>query len=89
LSEEGFKAIGEVLGSYITIDKWYNSSIYLSVAQILVDIYPRIGIFEFVDIVMGDKVYTQQLDYLNLFFHCSHCRCIDHLHVEYTLSFQR
>jgi hypothetical protein len=84
--EEGFKYIGEVLGSYITVDKQYKSSSYQSVAQILVDIDPRLGSFESLDIVMGDIVYTQQLDYLNVLINFSHCHRIGHLHGECDLS---
>jgi hypothetical protein len=87
-SDKGFRAIGEVLGNYIIVDKRYKSSNYCWVAQILVDVDPRNGLYESMDIVLGDKTYTQQLDYLHLPFRCARCHHVGHMHAECELGFQ-
>jgi hypothetical protein len=88
-SDAGLKAIGEVLDSFITVDKRYKFSKHQLVAHILVDINPRHGLFESMDIVLGDKTYTQQLDYLNMSFCFSRCHRVGHLHVDCGLVFRR
>jgi hypothetical protein len=67
-SHKGLRAIDEVLGNIITIDKRYKSSNYRSIAQILVDFDSRNGLYESMDIILGETIYMQQLDYLHFPF---------------------
>jgi hypothetical protein len=66
--DEGLWTIGKVLGIFITTNKRYKTSNYQFVNQILVDIHPRNGLYESMDIILDEKIYTQQLDYLHLPF---------------------
>jgi len=47
------KTIGEVLGKFITFDGSYKNSGLHSMAQILVDLDPRQGNFESMELVVG------------------------------------
>jgi hypothetical protein len=54
-SEHSFKDIGDTLGKFIMTDDTYKSSNARLVAQILVEIYVIQGIFETMDVVVGEK----------------------------------
>ena len=81
------KAIGKVLGTFITFDTSYKSCKFHSVAQILVALDLRQGLYESMELVIGDKSYTQTLDYLNVPFCCSRCHKVGRLLVDCQLSF--
>lgn len=86
-SDDDLKAIGDVLDTFIITDKRYKSLSYRSIAQILVDINSRLGLYEYTNIMLGDKKYTQQLDYLHLTFNCFSCHSIEHLHAFISQNF--
>jgi hypothetical protein len=53
--DEGLQDIEEDLCSFITTDQSYKSSFHFSVAQFLVALDPRKGLFESLDLVWGDR----------------------------------
>jgi len=83
------KAIDEVLGKFITSDVIYKTNNYRLVAQILVALDSRQGLFEFMELVTGDKSYTQPLDYINLFFRCFLSHKVAHILVDCELEFRK
>jgi hypothetical protein len=85
--DSDLKAIGKVLGTFITFDTSYKSCKFHSVAQILVALDLRQGLYESMELVIGDKSYTQTLDYLNVPFCCSRCHKVGRLLVDCELSF--
>lgn len=88
-SKAGLKPISDSLGKFIMSEKNYLSSNYRSVAQILVDIDPWKGLFESLDIVLGEKTFIQQLDYMHIPFRCASCHWAGHLHVDCNLILRR
>jgi hypothetical protein len=73
------RAIKEVLGTFISLDDCYKIGGVHSVAQILVALDLRKGIFESIDLVVGDHSYTHALDYMDIPFRCSCCHKVGHL----------
>lgn len=78
----GLKDMGDSLGTFTALDESYKLSNARSVAHILVDLDVRQGLFESINIVMGDMSYVQILDYVNIPFRCSWCRRVGHILVD-------
>jgi hypothetical protein len=58
--------IGNLLNNIVMVEESYNKSSFDSVAHTLVKIYIRGGLYESMDFVFSDVVYTQTLDYINV-----------------------
>lgn len=50
-----------------------------SIARILVEVDAQQGLFESIDLVAGDNIFTQQLVYLNVSFLCAQCHIYGHV----------
>jgi hypothetical protein len=85
----GLKAIREVLGNFIVVDASYKSNNFISVAQILVDLDPHQGIFESMEMVVGDQKYIHIFYYVNIPFMCVHCHKVNHILSGCVHPFQR
>jgi len=70
-----FRAIGDTLGTFIVVDSSYKSSPSWVVAQILMEIDPSEGLFEYIKL----WTYAHILDYINVPFHCVRCHNVDHV----------
>jgi hypothetical protein len=78
-NENTFWANGEVLGKFTAVDDSYKSCGFRSIAQILVELDPRNGLYESMDLQYGDKKLTQILDYVNMPFCCVRCHIVGHV----------
>jgi nitrate/TMAO reductase-like tetraheme cytochrome c subunit len=56
-------------------------------SHILVDVDPIKGLYESIDLVLGEHKYTQVLDYENISFFCVHCHKVGHIVMDFALSF--
>ena len=61
------------LGKFIMLDDRYKPYNGLSIARILIEIDVSWGLFESMEMVVGDKSYTQTLDYVNFPLHFVAC----------------
>jgi hypothetical protein len=84
---KGIRAIREVLGSFISVDERYKTSGYRLFAYILMDMDPRNGLFESMDLVHGERKYTQTLDCVNIPFHRARCHRVGHFVKDFDLIF--
>lgn len=58
-------------------------------AQILVELESRQGLFESAELVVGSRSFTQVLDSLNVLFHCSRCHHVGHIMVDCDRKFSK
>ena len=70
--------MGEALGKFTIVDIALLDSSTQLAAHILVKIYVRHWLFEFINLAVGDCSYIHPLDYLNTPFCCTCCHCYGH-----------
>ena len=66
-------AICNILGRAMFVDETYKSNVYQFIVHILVEIDVNKRLFESIDVVVGDIVYSQTLGYVNVPFHYFSC----------------
>lgn len=71
--------IKKLLGKVVKVDESYKTSVYCSVVRVLVDVNIRKGLFEPVEVILGDHVYNQILYYVSVPFHYSNCHTYVHI----------
>ena len=63
---------GDLLGKIILVDDCLMSD-HRSVARVLIDLDVHGGLYESLDLVIGDNVYSHLLDYQHMPFRCTRC----------------
>jgi hypothetical protein len=53
----------------------------------LVNLDPRKGLYESIDLIVRERSYTQVLDYVNIPFCCVHCHRVGHVVKDCSYSF--
>lgn len=61
-SQSALQATGDTLGKFIMLDDSHKSCNDQTIARILVEIDINQGLFELMELVVGDKPNTQTLD---------------------------
>jgi hypothetical protein len=78
-NEGALKAIGDSLGTFITVDHQSLRALVRKVGKILVEIDIHGGLPEVLEVEWRGQRILQRLDYMGIPFHCSLCRCTGHL----------
>lgn len=63
-TDDSIKDIGGILCLVIKVEDSYKTSTLCTIFMVLVDINVSGGLFEYVEVAMGDTVFTQSLDYV-------------------------
>lgn len=66
-----------------------RASLSQTVAKIIVKIDLQQGLFESIELVVGDRLYTQALDNINVPFRCARCHFYGHVVVDCNQLFKR
>lgn len=67
--DHSLKAIGDTLGKFILSNNFYKFGKVGLIEKILVELYFKQGLFESLDLVMGNRTYTPMLNYVNFPFY--------------------
>jgi hypothetical protein len=78
-NEEAFKAIGNALGKFISLDPRSMDSPLRKVGKVLVELDTSTGLPETLEISWRGRKLQQPLDYLGIPFRCNICRETGHL----------
>jgi hypothetical protein len=78
-NEGAFKAIGNALGQFISLDSSSFTSPSRKFGRVLVEIDIHEGLPELLDIDWRGRHHKQRLDYQGIPFRCSWCHCTGHL----------
>lgn len=72
------------LGDFIIVDEEMKLSLKRTMVNILVNLKVFGGLYDSIDLVVGNKMHSQVLDYVNLPFRCVRCHKAGHLFEDYT-----
>jgi hypothetical protein len=78
-NEEAFRAIGDSLGKFITLDTSSMNSPMRKVGKVLVELDTATGLSETLEISWRGRKLNQPLNYLGIPFQCNICREMGHL----------
>ena len=60
-----------MIGHYVALEKYFHLIFDKQMAKVLVEVDITKGLIPEIDIVCGDRVFTQRLDYLHMSFRCN------------------
>jgi hypothetical protein len=78
-NEGALRAIGDSLGTFITVDRSALTAADKKVGHVLVEVDIHGGLPETLEICWRDRRKIQNLDYLGIPFRCNRCHCTGHL----------
>jgi len=79
LNEPALRAIGDSLGSFISVDSEALKALDRKVGKFLVEVDIHGGLHESLDIVWRERKFKQCLDYMGIPFRCNRCHNTGHL----------
>ena len=71
--------LANMIGCFVALEKYFHLIFDKRMAKVLVEIVITKGLIPEIDIVCGDQIFTQRLDYLHLSFRCNLCHETGHL----------
>ena len=71
--------LANLLGWFVALERDFHLIYDKRMAKVLVEVDITKGLILELDIVCGDKVITQKLDYLHMSFRCNYCHDTGHL----------
>ena len=80
------EGVGNTLGHFVVVEEDFMHAYDKRMAKILVEMDISVGLPAEVEILCQERLFLQRLDYLNIPFHCSRCREVDHLRRECLFS---
>ena len=73
------EGIGNTIGRFVFVEDEFQQVYDKRVAKILVEFDISMGLLVEVEILCGERLLIQRLDYLHVPFRCSCCRAVGHL----------